>query len=320
MSSRVNKIAEITENLKIVWKYCPTKMNLADLGSRGMSIEKMESLEWFTGPNWLLDERDWPPQPELKTNKDTHSEYKTTELVFNNEREADEWDDLLNRSSYWRTLRVTAWMLRFVSNCRTKSKKKRKIGPLNKMGEEFRMLDRWSSDHPGGNWRKIRRQRFLLTINQFTLAVGYLRQNSFSMFTNHNQIMHLGVSNTAAVVRETWWIPKLREKVKKAIHKCNVCRLYSTKPFEAQVTAKMPSFKTEGSSPFEVTGLDFAGPLYYRVLKNENGKCYILIFTCAASRAIHLEVTKSQTAEEFQRKLNAFMHFPKIKTTIDHIR
>ena len=132
VSNRVKKIAEITEELKIVWKYCPTKLNLADLGSRGMSIEKMESLEWFTGPKWLLDERDWPPQPELKTSKDTHSEYKATELVlFNNEREADEWDDLLSRSSYWRTLRVTAWMLRFVSNCRTKSKRKRKIGPLN---------------------------------------------------------------------------------------------------------------------------------------------------------------------------------------------
>ena len=110
-----------------------------------------------------------------------------------------------------------------------------------------------------------------------------------------------------AAVRETWWILKLREKVKKAIHKCNVCRLYSTKPFEAQVTAEMPTFRTEGSRPFEVTGLDFAGPLYYRVLKNENGKCYILIFTSAASRAIHLEVTRSQTAEEFQRKLNAFI-------------
>ena len=133
--------------------------------------------------------------------------------------------------------------------------------------------------------------------------------------------MHLGVSNIMTAVRETWWIPKLREKVNKAIHKCDVCRLYPTKPFEAQVTAKMPSFRTEGSRPFEVTGLDFAGPVYYRILKNENGKCYILIFTCAASRAIHLEIIKSQTAKEFQRKIKCFHdHFSKIKTTIYHIR
>ena len=34
---------------------------------------------------------------------------------------------------------------------------------------------------------------------------------------------------------------------------------------------------------------------------------YVLIFTCATSRAVHLELTRSQTAEEFQRKLNAFI-------------
>ena len=65
VSNKVKKLAEITEELKIVWKYCPTKTNL------------------------------------------------------------------LSRSSYWRTLRMTAWMLRFVSNCRIKRKRNRKIGPLN---------------------------------------------------------------------------------------------------------------------------------------------------------------------------------------------
>ena len=33
----------------------------------------------------------------------------------------------------------------------------------------------------------------------------------------------------------------------------------------------------------------------------------MLIFTCAASRAIHLAVTKSQRAEEFKEKQNAFI-------------
>ena len=123
----------------------------------------------------------------------------------------------------------------------------------------------------------------------------------------HNQIMHLGVSNTMATLRGTWWIPKLREKMKKVVNKCNVCKLYSAKPFEIPITAKMPSFRTEGDGPFEVTGLDFAGPLCYKITKKEDGKCYVLIFTCAASRAVNLEVTKDQTAAEFQRKLNAFI-------------
>ena len=84
-------------------------MNLADLGSRGASIDKLHNQEWFTGPEWLLNKENWPGQPELKKNQATHQEYKVTETVFLcEEKEADEWDELLDRSTYWRTLRVTA--------------------------------------------------------------------------------------------------------------------------------------------------------------------------------------------------------------------
>ena len=44
----------------------------------------------------------------------------------------------------------------------------------------------------------------------------------------HNLIMHLGVSSTMGAIRDNWWIPKLRAKVKKAIRSCNVCKVFST--------------------------------------------------------------------------------------------
>ena len=56
-----------------------------------------------------------------------------------------------------------------------------------------------------------------------------------------------------------------------------------------------------------MTGVDFAGPFSYKVGKKEQGKCYLIIFTCASSRAVHLEVTRTQTADEFKQKLNAFI-------------
>ena len=38
---------------------------------------------------------------------------------------------MLERSTYWRTLRVTAWVLRFVSNCKARRNKlKKTAGPL----------------------------------------------------------------------------------------------------------------------------------------------------------------------------------------------
>ena len=68
LANRVRKIAEATSEIGITWKYVPTHtcMNLADLGSRGATIAKMERGIWLTGPNWLLDERQWPQQPKLK--------------------------------------------------------------------------------------------------------------------------------------------------------------------------------------------------------------------------------------------------------------
>ena len=42
VSNRVRKIAGITQETGIQWRYCPTNKNLADLGSRGASLEKMQ--------------------------------------------------------------------------------------------------------------------------------------------------------------------------------------------------------------------------------------------------------------------------------------
>ena len=123
----------------------------------------------------------------------------------------------------------------------------------------------------------------------------------------HNKIKHFGIANMMAAVREHWWIPQFRSKVKKLINKCNVCKLYSTKPYGTLVTSNLPNYRTEPSNPFDITGVDFAGQLRYKIDNKEDGKCYIIIFTCASSRAVHLESTRTQEAEEFQRKLNVFI-------------
>ena len=72
-------------------------------------------------------------------------------------------------------------------------------------------------------------------------------------------------------------------------------------------TASLPNFRLEAVRPFQHTGVDFAGPLVYRKKDKSEGKAYIIIFTCAVTRAVHLETSKSQSAEEFQSKLNSFI-------------
>ncbi|XP_028413770.1 uncharacterized protein LOC114536615 [Dendronephthya gigantea] len=133
VSNRVRKIAEITHDTGIKWKHCPTEKNLADLGSRGASLNKMEKGDWFTGPDWLVDETEWPEQPKLESTKRVYEEHKPTVegALFTLKRDPVEWDSLLEKRSYWRTLRVTAWALRFKQNALAKKRMTKKTsGPL----------------------------------------------------------------------------------------------------------------------------------------------------------------------------------------------
>ena len=62
--------------------------------------------------------------------------------------------------------------------------------------------------------------------------------------------------------------------------------------------------------PFTVTGIDFTGALYIRASEGEN-KVYICLFTCASTRAVHLEVVTDLSEETF---LQAFRRFSSRKS------
>ena len=56
----------------------------------------------------------------------------------------------------------------------------------------------------------------------------------------------------------------------------------------------MPEFRVSCNHSFGNIGVDYPGPLYFK--ENVNNcvrmpKCYVLLFTCAATRAAYQEVT-----------------------------
>ena len=66
---------------------------------------------WFDGPSWLVDPEKWPNQPELATTKGVMDEHRPIPEVALNSQEKvqDEWELLLSKNGYWRTIRFTAW-------------------------------------------------------------------------------------------------------------------------------------------------------------------------------------------------------------------
>ena len=122
----------------------------------------------------------------------------------------------------------------------------------------------------------------------------------------HCMILHGGVRETLTELRQSYWIPKGRQLVKKEIRKCVTCRKVEGPPFRSVNSPPLPDIRVTGSQPFQVTGIDYAGLLYVRNANKEVAKVYICLFTCTAIRAVHLELEEDQTASAFLRAFKRF--------------
>jgi len=69
----------------------------------------------------------------------------------------------------------------------------------------------------------------------------------------------------------------------------------------------MPSFRAEFTDSFSSTGVDFIGPLYHKTQGINPGKAYVVLFTCACTRAIQLRWCTDTTVEQFKRALKEFV-------------
>lgn len=123
----------------------------------------------------------------------------------------------------------------------------------------------------------------------------------------HELTFHGGVALTMAYVRRNYWIPRLRQLTRSVYTRCYGCKKFHTAAFHKPPPGNLPVERTEGSLPFQVIGIDYAGPITYRVSKKKESKMYILLFACSLTRAIHLELLANQTTDGFIRCLKRFI-------------
>jgi hypothetical protein len=110
-----------------------------------------------------------------------------------------------------------------------------------------------------------------------------------------------------ALVRRDYWIARLRQLARSVNTRCFGCKKFHTTAFHNPPPRNLPVERTEGSSPFEVIGVDYAGPIVYKVSKKREGKSYIVLLACSLSRAIHLELLTDQTTDGFIHCLKRFI-------------
>ena len=245
-----------------------------------------------------------------------------------------------NFSSFTKLVRVTAFVLRFVHNLKAsiRNTKKRVSYLTNEEFQEAKL--RWllsvqqeyEAEHKyfRGNGPKtplIQSLQLQLDENNLIRCSGRIqfsgvpyssvnpiiipKSSAFTLLIvshNHEVLLHAGVAETLAQIREEFWIPHGRAVVKMVLRKCVVCKKVQGAPYNQPVTAPLPGFRLQDISPFQSCGIDFAGPL---LVQSCNvgvtvRKVYVLLITCASTRAVHLEVVNNMSVIDFIMALKRF--------------
>ncbi|GFS82557.1 integrase catalytic domain-containing protein [Trichonephila clavipes] len=105
-----------------------------------------------------------------------------------------------------------------------------------------------------------------------------------------------------SILREKFWILRARRTVRNIIQNCVKCKRYNAGPVKSEFVS-LPADRVRDAGVFEVIGIDLAGPLF---LKNGE-KVWVVLYTCAVYRAVHLDVVTALSIKNFLLSLRRFI-------------
>ena len=264
-------------------------------------------------------------------------------LTIRSDEESDEsitWRLNPLRYSDWSKLnRVRAWVQRFLNNCRLakRDRKKGELTPEDIREAEHRIVS-WeqrkvfADEYQALEQRKpLPRTSKILSLNPkmddegLLRCDGRLKNADYLSFDSrypiilprkswvtkliikhsHDKRQHIGGTNqTLADLSSRYWVVAGREAIREWERECFGCRRRKTKA-SMQIMAPLPSIRVKMPlRAFARTAVDFAGPFFTKQGRGRvQQKRYLCLFTCVASRAVHLELAWGLDTDSF---LNAF--------------
>ncbi|XP_065058645.1 uncharacterized protein LOC135686359 [Rhopilema esculentum] len=284
-----NRVSKIKEKDYIVWRHVPSELNPADIASRGSNIKKLTD-DWFRGPDWIQCQVEWPKDIKTTADTDTELEAKPVKEILKVGREIRDvlTERILEKYSFLKAMKVTAWLKRFAINSRLK-KIDRRVGPLT-TAELQDVIAFWIRKVQGEfevklEFKETQKQLGLEKDEREIYVCKGRIQGEYPIFLPTDVLFseklvsyaHLsthcgGSSLTMAKVREDYWIPRLRKLAKGVIKKGNTCKRFNARPVSKPKPGLLPEDRTEGTRPFEVVGVDYAGPISHKTRKGEKEK------------------------------------------------
>lgn len=346
VQNRVAQIRELTKESSASWHHVSGKDNPADLVSRGANLDALLiSNLWWEGPSFLHDPDFSKPRmnctlipdnellPEVKLN--------TVQTLTTQQTEAELFP-FVRFSQFKRMHRACAYVQRFIHNAQNKTD--RRVGPLSvdELRNALLQLVRFSQVESFPDvFESITKQGAVkhthnlsklspFIDNKGLIRVGgrieYSQQFSFDKkhplllsckhrFTlllfrhTHRELMHAAPQLLLFTLRETWWPVGGRNLARRLVHECVTCVRQQGKTL-TPLMGNLPEARLDPGFPFLRCGVDYAGPV---LILNRRGrgaktvKCYICLFICFSTRAVHLELVSDLSTEAYLLTLKRFI-------------
>ena len=339
-----NRIREIRDTTAVDrWNYIGTKANPADLASRGCTAQELVDSEiWFSGPTFL-HQSNWTAGHDKPDANNYQAETTIDEkavsccAVASSEIAGQGILTQLSKISSWdRMRRVVAMCIHLPHFIR----RELQLGMLNPdhlqhassvivaLVQREAFLEEIQCLEKG---RPVKSNSPLAKLDPFLDGKGLVRIGgridtsglpfhikhplvlpkdspiSLAILRHyHMKAAHQGRAMTVNTVRSSgFWILHASRVASSLISKCVTCRKNRSSLCD-QKMGSLPFDRIENGPPFTNVGVDFFGPFLIKEGRKEM-KRWGCIFTCLSSRAVHLEVATSLSADGFINVLRRFL-------------
>lgn len=329
VSVRIGEILESTEARN--WRWIPTKENVADDATKWKDLEFFDfQARWFQGPPFLkTEEVNWPAMKLHTENLDKSTlEFVGVLRTIDNSH----LPDVCRFSNYMRLIRSTAWILKFIRRCREKREHipnsySVEFIPSNMMEVEKLWWKKCQSDSFAVEISALTRGEYvdkasmLYQLSPYLDKEGILRikgriENAHAendvkrpvilfakhpftkllIHSYHIKLGHNGQEQCVNEIRQKFWIPNIRNAVRRCWNECQHCKNSRSKPCIPEMGQLPPGRLQSHEAPFSRCGMDYFGPMTVKIGRRQE-KRYGVLFTCMTTRAVHLEIAQSLSTD-----------------------
>ncbi|XP_072400853.1 uncharacterized protein [Diabrotica undecimpunctata] len=296
---------------------------------------------WWHGPTFLVEEEEENNWPKTCAPNSSLPDIRKQKKVYLQAIQLKK-DFIKKYSDLNRLKRIVAHLFRFCQNCTTKLRdvpKKTDPLELSELSDALKCIIKLSQqEYFGKELSRLKKKSLkdckMLNLNPFLdddeiiRVGGRLNYSSFSFEKKHPVILsaqshlaqiiarqahlnllHAGPQHTLANIRDQYWIINGRILVKNIVKHCIPC--FRFKPTKIKpIMAPLPNMRHNARQPFEHVGVDYAGPIMIKSKAgrgNKLSKCYICLFICCVTKAVHIELVTDLSTNGFMLALKRFI-------------